>query len=144
MAKNKSGIEDIKTFAAMAKFLMAHEDIQWEWGKEKTIQANYREGEKRYRIKVFLVKEKGGARSIGINFHGGNFIGHTASPLWWNYRYGVIVYLGKDEVINLSGKSDSVMSESATRVLAEHKGGSYLPRSDFIELWETLLMRIKV
>lgn len=148
MVKNDKGgaggIESMETFAELSEFLKKHLEIDWEDGKGDTIQGNYIENGIRYRIKLSYVKEKGGSRSTGINFHGATFIGHTNSPLWWDYRYDVKVILGKDEVLKFSGKSDSVMSESVTRALAEHKGGSYLSRSDFLELWEGLLMRIKV
>jgi len=96
---------------------------------------------------VSNTKKKGGSRSAGINFHGENFIGHTASPLWWNYEYEIKVILGDDEVFGFSGKSDSVSSargaEIVEQAMAKHQGKPYLSRSDFTRLWEALLMRIK-
>ena len=142
--KNKKGgkgeIESVKTFAELTKFLKIHKEIKWEWGKGGTIQGDYYESEKRYRIKVFSTKEKGG---LSANFHGSNFIGHSSSPLWWDFKYGISVTLGKKKVVEFFGHSNSTgsikMLDEIGAAMAERQGLPFLSRREFLDFWEWLL-----
>lgn len=142
--KNKKGgkgeIESVKTFAELAKFLKIHKEIKWEWGKGGTIQGDYYESEKRYRIKVFSTKEKGG---LSANFHGSNFIGYSSSPLWWDFKYGISVTLGKKKVVEFFGHSNSTgsikMLDEIGAAMAERQGLPFLSRREFLDFWEWLL-----
>ncbi|GEM_PF-3024698 len=142
--KNKKGgkgeIESVKTFAELAKFLKIHKEIKWEWGKGGTIQGDYYESEKRYRIKVSSTKEKGG---LSANFHGSNFIGYSNSPLWWDFKYGISVTLGKKKVVEFFGHSNSTgsikMLDEIGVAMAERQGLPFLSRREFLDFWEWLL-----
>ncbi|GMX58173.1 MAG: hypothetical protein YFSK_5160 [Candidatus Yanofskyibacterium parasiticum] len=137
----KGGIDSAKTFAELAKLLKIHKEIEWEWDKGGTIQANYHEDGERYRIKVSSIKERGG---LSVNFHGPNFIGCSNSPLWWDFKYGISVTLGKKEVVEFSGQSNSTgsikMLDEIGAVMAKHQKLPYfLPRREFLDFWEWLL-----
>jgi hypothetical protein len=142
--KNKKGgkgeIESVKTFAELTKFLKIHKEIKWEWSKGGTIQGDYYESEKRYRIKVSSTKEKGG---LSANFHGSNFIGYSNSPLWWDFKYGISVTLGKKKVVEFFGHSNSTgsikMLDEIGVAMAERQGLPFLSRREFLDFWEWLL-----